>query len=68
MGWQSYSGHERDCSRLAVGAGSTLFNAQCDILEGRPSLGTARAVWTAVMLLFITLGVWLARELLEGTR
>ena len=45
-----------------------MGDAQCDILEGRPSLGSARAVWAAVMLLFMTLGVWLARELLEGAR
>jgi uncharacterized membrane protein YjjP (DUF1212 family) len=53
---------------LLLVPGVPLFNAQCDILEGRPSLGTARAVWAVEMLLFITLGVWLARELLEGAR
>jgi len=51
---------------LLLVPGVPLFNAQCDILEGRPSVGSARAVWAAVMLIFMTLGVWLARELLEG--
>jgi uncharacterized membrane protein YjjP (DUF1212 family) len=53
---------------LLLVPGVPLFNAQCDILEGRPGLGSARAVWAAMMLLFMTLGVWLALGLLQGAR
>ncbi len=38
--------------------------AQVDILEGRPTLGSARAIWVLVMLTFITTGVWIAQGLL----
>ncbi|HVP52527.1 MAG TPA: threonine/serine exporter family protein [Terriglobales bacterium] len=52
---------------LLLVPGVPAFNAQFDILEGRPTLGSARAVWVAVNLVFITVGVWLARGLLgEG--
>jgi len=51
---------------LVLVPGVPLFNAQCDILEGRPSVGSARGVWAAVMLLFMTIGVWLALELMGG--
>lgn len=44
--------------------GVPAFNAQFDILEGRPTLASARAVWVAVVLVFMTVGVWLARGLL----
>jgi len=52
---------------LLLVPGVPAFNAQLDILEGRPTLGSARAVWVAVTLVFMTVGVWLARGLLgEG--
>jgi len=52
---------------LLLVPGVPSFNAQFDILEGRPTLGSARAVWVAVILIFTTVGVWLARGLLgEG--
>jgi len=52
---------------LLLVPGVPAFNAQFDILEGRPTLGSARTVWVAVNLVFITVGVWLARGLLgEG--
>jgi uncharacterized membrane protein YjjP (DUF1212 family) len=35
---------------LLLVPGISLFNAQCDILECRPGLGSARAVWAAMML------------------
>jgi uncharacterized membrane protein YjjP (DUF1212 family) len=44
--------------------GVPSFNAQLDILEGRPTLGSARAVWVAVMLIAMAVGVWLALGLL----
>lgn len=48
---------------LLLVPGVPSLNAQNDILEGRPTLGSARAVWVAVMLVFITAGVWLAQGL-----
>ncbi len=52
---------------LLLVPGVPAFNSQFDILEGRPTLGSARAVWVAATLLFMTAGVWLAQGLLgEG--
>jgi uncharacterized membrane protein YjjP (DUF1212 family) len=52
---------------LLLVPGVPSFNAEYDILGGRPTLGTARAVWVVVMLVFMTVGVWLAQGLLgEG--
>jgi uncharacterized membrane protein YjjP (DUF1212 family) len=52
---------------LLLVPGVPAFNAQYDILEGYPSLGSARAVWVVVMLIFMTAGVWLAQSVLgEG--
>lgn len=54
-------------SVLLLVPGVPSLNAQNDILEGRPTLGSARAVWVAVMLVFVTAGVWLGQMLLgEG--
>jgi uncharacterized membrane protein YjjP (DUF1212 family) len=49
---------------LLLVPGVPSLNAQNDILEGRPTLGSARAVWVAVMLIFVTVGVWLGQFLL----
>jgi uncharacterized membrane protein YjjP (DUF1212 family) len=52
---------------LLLVPGVPAFNAQLDILEGRPTLGSARAVWVAMILIFMTAGVWMAQGLLgEG--
>lgn len=52
---------------LLLVPGVPSLNAQNDILGGRPTLGSARAVWVAVILMFITAGVWFAQGLLgEG--
>jgi uncharacterized membrane protein YjjP (DUF1212 family) len=52
---------------LLLVPGVPAFNAQTDILEGRPTLGSARAVWVGVVLVFLTAGIWLAKGLLgEG--
>jgi len=48
---------------LLLVPGVPAFNAQYDILEGHPALGSARAVWVMVMLIFMTVGVWLAQGL-----
>jgi len=52
---------------LLLVPGVPAFNAQLDILEGRPTLGSARAVWVVMILIFMTAGVWMAQGLLgEG--
>lgn len=52
---------------LLLVPGVPSFNALFDILEGRPTLGSARAVWVVAILIFMTIGVWLARGVLgEG--
>jgi len=53
-------------SVLLLVPGVPALNALNDILEGRPTLGSARAVWVAVMLVFATAGVWLAQALVGG--
>jgi len=54
-------------SILLLVPGVPSFNAQNDILEGRPTLGSARAVWVVVILIFITVGLGLGQALLvEG--
>jgi uncharacterized membrane protein YjjP (DUF1212 family) len=52
---------------LLLVPGVPALNAQNDILEGRPTLGSARAVWVTVILIFTAVGVWFAQGLLgEG--
>jgi uncharacterized membrane protein YjjP (DUF1212 family) len=52
---------------LLLVPGVPSLNAQYDILNGRPTLGSARAVWVAVTLIFLTIGVWLGQMALgEG--
>jgi uncharacterized membrane protein YjjP (DUF1212 family) len=53
---------------LMLVPGIPSFNAQFDILEGRPTLGSARAVWVLVSLIYMTLGVWLAQGILHEGR
>jgi len=47
-------------SVLLLVPGVPAFNAQFDMLEGRPTLGSARAAVVAATLIFMTAGVWLA--------
>jgi uncharacterized membrane protein YjjP (DUF1212 family) len=49
---------------LLLVPGVPALNAQNDILEGRPTLGSARAVWVMVILVFIAAGVRLAQGVL----
>jgi uncharacterized membrane protein YjjP (DUF1212 family) len=46
---------------LLLVPGVPAINAQNDILEGRPSLGSARAVTVMVILVFIAFGLWFAQ-------
>ncbi len=48
---------------LLLVPGVPAFNAQYDLLDGRPALGAARALWAIVVLVFMTAGVWLAQSL-----
>jgi uncharacterized membrane protein YjjP (DUF1212 family) len=52
---------------LLLVPGVPALNAQYDILDGRPTLGSARVVWVGVILIFLTAGVWLGQMTLgEG--
>lgn len=50
-------------SILLLIPGIPSVNAQSDILEGHPTIGSARAVTVAVTLVFIAAGLWLAQVL-----
>jgi uncharacterized membrane protein YjjP (DUF1212 family) len=49
---------------LLLVPGVPAFNAQLDVLEGRPTLGTARAVWVIAMMVCMAVGVWVSLGLL----
>jgi uncharacterized membrane protein YjjP (DUF1212 family) len=51
-------------SVLLLVPGVPAVNAQSDILEGYPTLGSARAVTVAMTLVFIAAGLWVSRVLL----
>jgi uncharacterized membrane protein YjjP (DUF1212 family) len=46
---------------LLLVPGVPLLNAQTDIMEGYPTLGSARAISAAMVLVFITVGLWSAQ-------
>ena len=48
-------------SVLLLVPGIPALNAQIDIMEGKPTLGSARAVTVLVLMVFVTIGVWLAQ-------
>jgi uncharacterized membrane protein YjjP (DUF1212 family) len=54
-------------SVLLLVPGVPALNALNDILEGKPTLGSARTVSVAVVLVFVTVGIWLAKTLLGET-
>jgi len=53
---------------LLLVPGVQAFNAEYDILEGHPTIGGSRAIWAMVMVVFMTVGVWLAQGLLGVRR
>jgi uncharacterized membrane protein YjjP (DUF1212 family) len=53
---------------LLLVPGVPSFNAQHDILGGHTTLGSARVVFVLVMLVFMTMGVWLAQGFLGQGR
>lgn len=54
-------------SILLLVPGVPATNAQTDIMEGYPTVGSARAVWVIMVMVFAATGVWLA-EALMGIR
>ncbi len=54
-------------SILLLVPGIPSVNALSDILEGHPTLGSARAVTVAVILIFVAAGLWFAQGLVGGT-
>lgn len=52
-------------SVLLLVPGVPALNAQNDILDGRPTLGSARAVWVLVVLVFMTVGLWLGQAIIR---
>jgi len=53
-------------SVLLLVPGVPATNAQTDIMEGYPTVGSARAVWVAMIMVFATTGIWVAQALLRG--
>ncbi len=51
-------------SVLLLVPGVPALNAQTDIMEGAPSLGSARAVTVLMIMMFLTVGLWLAQSVL----
>ena len=47
-------------SILLLVPGVPATNAQLDIMDGYPSMGSARAVTVVMVMVFATVGVWLA--------
>jgi uncharacterized membrane protein YjjP (DUF1212 family) len=52
-------------SILLLVPGVPAVNAQSDVLEGHPTLGSARAVTVAMTLVFIAAGLWLGKISLD---
>jgi uncharacterized membrane protein YjjP (DUF1212 family) len=52
-------------STLLLVPGVPAVNAQTDILEGHPTLGSARAVTVAMTLIFIAVGMWIGPVLMN---
>jgi uncharacterized membrane protein YjjP (DUF1212 family) len=69
-GWgaRSAGSHAVDVAMIAsvllLVPGVPALNALNDILEGKPTLGSARTVSVAVVLVFVTVGIWLGKTLL----
>jgi uncharacterized membrane protein YjjP (DUF1212 family) len=54
-------------SILLLVPGIPSVNALIDILDGHPTLGSARAVTVAVLLIFVAIGLWFAQVLTGAT-
>jgi uncharacterized membrane protein YjjP (DUF1212 family) len=51
---------------LLLVPGVPATNAQTDIMEGYPTVGSARAVWVGMAMVFASTGIWCAQALLRG--
>ena len=51
-------------STLLLVPGVPATNAQTDIMEGFPTVGSARAVSVAMIMVFATIGIWGAEAVL----
>lgn len=51
-------------SILLIVPGVPSTNAQTDIMDGYPTMGSARAVWVLMIMVFASVGVWFAETLL----
>ncbi len=51
-------------SILLLVPGVPATNAQSDIMDGYPTLGSARAVSVAMIMVFATVGIWIAQTIL----
>ncbi|MFD2173227.1 threonine/serine exporter family protein [Rhodobacter lacus] len=51
-------------SILLLVPGVPATNAQADIMDGYPTMGSARAVWVLMIMVFAAVGVWFAEALL----
>lgn len=51
-------------SVLLLVPGVPVLNAQTDIMEGHPNLGSARAVSVLMVLIFLTVGMWMGETVL----
>ena len=50
---------------LLLVPGVPAVNAQSDILEGHPTLGSARAVSVVMILIFVAAGLWIGQMMLN---
>jgi len=50
---------------LLLVPGVPSINAQTDIMDGHPTLGSARAVTVLLSLVFVTTGLWVAQFLVH---
>jgi len=67
--WARWAGSETIATAMVASIlllvpGIPSVNAQNDILEGHPTLGSARAVTVAVILIFAVAGLWFGQVLL----
>lgn len=53
-------------STLLLVPGVPATNAQTDIIEGFPTVGSARAVTVAMLMIFASCGIWFADALIRG--
>lgn len=51
-------------STLMLVPGVPATNAQTDIMEGFPTVGSARVVWVMMTMIFATTGIWIAQAVL----